>query len=338
MGSVVNAFKPVATTAGATQIKSSSSEVASDNLYDVIIIGGGPSAMTASIYCARKKLKTLMLTKDLGGQAAWSSDVENYLGFSMISGADLTKHFQDHVQEFSDEITLKFVTKGVTSVQKVGNEFCVKTGDGAENMGRAVICASGRQPRKLGIEGEDKFLNKGITYCAWCDGPLFRDKSVAIIGGGNSALDAGLSMQKIARNITIINVGTELNGDEVMIEKIIGASNIRVLNNSRVLAIAGERQVQSLTVRNMTSGLDSTLPVEGVLIEIGSTPSTDYLEGVVELNSDGEIIIDKNNMTSVPGIFASGDVTDILEKQIIISAGEGAKASIACAKWLATKP
>jgi alkyl hydroperoxide reductase subunit F len=338
MGGVTNTLKPVTTAAGMTQAKTSYSKVASGNLYDVAIIGGGPAGMTAAIYCARKKLKTLMLTKDLGGQAAWSSDVENYLGFSMVSGADLTKHFQDHVQEFSDDITLKFVTQGVVSLEKIGGEFQIKTGDGAENMARAIIVSSGKQPKKLGIDGEDEFLNKGVTYCAWCDGPLFRGKSVAIIGGGNAALDAALSVQKLAKEITLVNIGEELTGDEVMIEKAIAAANIRVLNNTQALAISGDKLVRQLSLRDSGTGLDKELPVDGVFIEIGSVPATDFLQGVVELNPDGEIIIDNQNMTSQAGIFAAGDATDVLEKQIIVAAGEGAKAAIQCSKWLSAQP
>lgn len=338
MSGVTASLDSAVVATGLPKVQSMAGSTASGNLYDVVIIGGGPAAMTAAIYCARKKLKTLMLTKDLGGQAAWSSDVENYLGFSMVSGADLTKHFQDHVQEFSDEITLKFVTQGVVSVEKNGGEFRVKTGDGAENMARAVICASGKQPKKLGIDGEAEFLNKGVTYCAWCDGPLFRGKSVAIIGGGNSALDAALSVQKLAKNVMIINATEGLTGDEVMIEKIVAAPSIRVLNNAQVLAISGDSVVRQISLRNSDTGLDKDLAVDGVFIEIGSVPATDFLSGVVELNHDGEIIIDKKNMTSQPGIFAAGDATDVYEKQIIIAAGEGAKAAIQCSKWLSTQP
>lgn len=338
MSGVASSLGSAVVATGLPQTKSSHGTVASGNLYDVAIVGGGPAGMTAAIYCARKKLKTLMLTKDLGGQAAWSSDVENYLGFSMVSGADLTKHFQDHVQEFSDDITLKFVTQGVVSLEKVGGGFRVKTGDGAENTARAIICTSGKQPKKLGIDGEDEFLNKGVTYCAWCDGPLFRGKSVAIIGGGNAALDAALSVQKLAKSITLVNIAEELTGDEVMIEKIIAAANIRVLNNTQALAISGDKLVRQLSLRDAGSGLDKELSVDGVFIEIGSVPATDFLKGVVELNSDGEIIIDKQNMTSQAGVFAAGDATDVLEKQIIVAAGEGAKAAIQCSKWLSAQP
>ncbi len=336
MGGIATSSDAVAT--NLAQTHSPSSDWSSGSLYDVAIVGGGPAGMTAAIYCARKKLKVIMLTKDLGGQAAWSSDIENYLGFSMVTGADLTKHFQDHVQEFSDEITLKFVTQGVTNIEKAVGSFSLKLGDGSECSSRSVILAPGKIPRKLGIAGEDEFLNKGVTYCAWCDGPLFRGKSVAIIGGGNSALDAAISVQKLAREITIINITPELSADEVMIEKAIAAPNIRVLNNTQVLTISGDKVVRQISLRDSVSGLDKELAVEGVFIEIGSIPATGSVKGLVDLNEEGEIIIDRKNMTSQPGIFAAGDATNVEEKQIIIAAGEGAKAAITCSKWLSAQP
>lgn len=306
--------------------------------FDVVIVGGGPAGMTAAIYAARKKLKILMLTKDLGGQAAWSSDIENYLGFTMISGTELTKHFEDHLEKFSEDITMKLLNEGVRSVAKGPTGFKVTLPDGTSAVARSVIIASGKQPKLLGIDGESEFMHKGVTYCAWCDGPLYKGKSVAIIGGGNSALDAALSMQKLAKEIFIVNNSDELTGDEVMIEKVLAATTIRVLNHMQSLTITGDKVVRGLTVRDSETGLDKELAVDGVFVEIGSIPSTDYLKGVVELNAAGEVIIDANNMSSVPGIFAAGDVTQVPEKQIIIAAGEGSKAAISCAKWLAKQP
>lgn len=306
--------------------------------HDVIIIGGGPAGMTAAIYCARKKLKVLLLSKDLGGQAAWSSDVENYLGFSMISGTDLVKHFQDHMQEFADDITLKLMNDNVRMVASENGGFAVTLADGTVDHGRAVIIASGKVPKKLGIDGEAEFLNRGVTYCAWCDGPLFKGKSVAIIGGGNSALDAALSVQKLAKEIIIVNNTDELSGEEVMIEKVMAAPNIRVMNHAQALNITGDKLLHGVTIRDSETGLDKELAVEGVFVEIGSIPSTDFLKGVVNLNESGEVIIDKHNMTSTPGIFAAGDVTEVIEKQIIIAAGEGSKAAIQVAQWLSRQP
>lgn len=302
-------------------------------MYDLIIIGGGPAGMTAGIYAARKKLKTLLLTQDIGGQAAWSSDVENYLGFSMITGAHLVEKFEQHVEQFSDVLELRLVTKGVTGVTHHSSYFSVKASNKTEHA-RAVIIAGGKIPRPLGVEGEKAFLNRGVTYCAWCDGPLFAGKDVVVIGGGNSALDAVLNIERSVKSIVIINNSSELTGDEVMIEKVTDHPHIRVMNNTEVIKINGDKFVQSVTLKQ-----DKKEPVdlstEGVFIEIGSLPATDYLKHIVKLNELGEIKIDKNNMTSTPGLFAAGDITDVAEKQIVVAAGEGAKAAIMAAKYLA---
>ncbi len=304
-------------------------------MYDLIIIGGGPAGMTAGIYAARKKLKTLILTRDIGGQAAWSSDVENYLGFTMITGAHLVEKFEHHVEKFKDVLELRLTTKGVRSVKKNKNYFSVTTGDGHSEHARAVIIAGGKLPRPLGVPGEQEFLNRGVTYCAWCDGPLFADKDVAIIGGGNSALDAALNIGRSVKSIVIINITPELTGDPIMIEKVTASPHIRILNNTEVVKINGEKFVSSITIQTHSNKSSTDIPLQGVFIEAGSLPATDYLKDLVKLNKAGEIIINKDNQTSVAGLFAAGDITDINEKQIITAAGEGAKAAIEAARYIA---
>ncbi len=304
--------------------------------YDLIIIGGGPAGMTAGIYAARKKLKTLILTRSIGGQAALSSDIENYTGFAMVSGADLTGKFEQHLEEFKDDVELR-LTGGVESIEKVDLGFEVRLDGGEREVARAVIIASGRVPRQLGVEGEEKFLNRGVTYCAWCDGPLFAGRDVAIIGGGNSAVDAALSAAKIAKQIYVINIDTELTAEKLMVDKAKQAHNIRIINQAELKKIEGAKFVNSITILDNTAGIEKDLPVTGVFIEVGSVAATDYLRGLVKCNQDGEILIDKNNMTNIAGIFAAGDVTEVIEKQIIVAAGEGAKAAIAASRWLAKK-
>ena len=304
-------------------------------VYDLIIIGAGPAGMTAGVYAARKKLKTLILSQDIGGQAAWSSDVENYLGFTMITGADLVEKFENHVEQFKDVLELRLVTKGVSEIKKEKTYFSVQIKDGNIEHARAVIIAGGKIPRPLGVAGEKEFLNRGVTYCAWCDGPLFAGKDVAIVGGGNSALDAALNIERTVKSIVIINVTPELTGDPVMIDKITASPHVRVINNSEVLSINGDKFVSSITVQNHKEKTPSNIDVAGVFIEVGSLPATSYLKSLVKLNKASEIIIDKYNMTSREGIFAAGDITDIPEKQIITAAGEGAKAAICAAQYIA---
>ncbi len=304
-------------------------------LYDIIIIGAGPAGMTAGVYAARKKLKTLIISKDIGGQASWSSDIENYLGFSMITGPDLVKKFEDHLDEFKEDLELRISISGIKDIKKKGKNFVITTGDGKSETAKAIIIAGGKVPRMLGITGEKEFLNRGVAYCAYCDGPLFKGKDVAIIGGGNSALDSVLNLCKLVKQIYIINITKELNGDKVMIDKVMGLPHVRVMNNTEAVAIEGEKTVSSIRIKSRDGGLQKDLPVSGVFIEVGSLPATDYLKGLVKLNKHSEIIIDEYNMTSVAGIFAAGDITTVIEKQIITAAGEGAKAAIQASQYLA---
>ncbi len=304
-------------------------------MLDLIIIGGGPAGMTAGVYAARKKLKTLMLTKDIGGQAAWSSDVENYPGFTMIKGVELAEKFEHHLEHFSDVLELRLVNSGVNHIEKVNKYFTVTTGDKKVENARSVIIAGGKLPRPLGVAGEKEFLNRGVTYCAWCDGPLFAGKDVVIVGGGNSALDAALNIEKSVKSIIMINITKELTGDATMIDKIKSAPHVRILNNTEVVEIVGEKFVTGIKIREAGKKDIHTLDTNGVFIEAGSLPATDYLKGFIKLNRGGEIIINSENMTSVEGTFAAGDITDIPEKQIVVAAGEGAKAAICAAKYIA---
>ncbi len=304
-------------------------------VYDLIIIGAGPAGMTAGVYAARKKLKTLIISKDIGGQAAWSSDIENYLGFSVITGPDLVKKFEDHLEEFKEDLELRVSISGIKKITKKAKNFETTTGDGKSERAKAILIAGGRVPRGLGVPGEKEFINRGVAYCAWCDGPLFKGKDVAIIGGGNSALDAALNISKLVNQLYIVNIMPELSGDKIMIDKVMGLPHIRVLNSTEVARIEGQKFVESIRIKTRDGGLQKDLPVSGVFIEIGSLPATGYLKGLVKLNKSGEIIIDEYNATSQKGIFAAGDITTVIEKQIITAAGEGAKAAIQASQYLA---
>lgn len=306
-------------------------------IYDLIIVGAGPAGMTAGVYAARKKLKTLIISKDIGGQASWSSDIENYLGFSMITGPELVKKFEEHLEEFKEDVELRVSISGINKVSKKGKNFLVETGDGKKEEAKAIIIAGGKVPRELGVKGEKEFLNRGVTYCAWCDGPLFKGKDVAIIGGGNSALDAALNVSKLVKQIFIVNITNELTGDPVMIDKVMDLHHIRIMNKTEIVEIEGDKLVDTLRIKSRDGGLEKDLHVSGVFIEVGSLPATDYLKGFVKLNKNGEIIIDELNSTSVPGVFAAGDITEVVEKQIITAAGEGAKAAIQASVYLAKK-
>ncbi len=297
-------------------------------MYDLIIIGGGPAGITAAVYAARKKMDFLMVTRDIGGQAAWSGDVENYTGYQFITGPELAGKFEEHLRRYG--IALKENEPVVSVNRKDKFTHLVRTGK-EEYSCRSVIIASGKKSRELGVPGEKEFKNKGVTYCATCDGPLFAGKDVAVIGGGNSALDAALQMMRIAGKVYLVNNAPDLTGDAVMRQKVLSSPVVSVLNNSRVLSIEGDRFVSGMSIDR--DGAKERLSVQGVFIEIGLIPNSDFAEEIIT-NDFGEIKVDFRNQTNIPGVFAAGDVTTVPEKQIIIAAGEGAKACLSAFRYI----
>jgi len=299
------------------------------DIYDLIIVGAGPAGITAAIYAARKKLKTLVVSKDIGGQTALSGAVENYTGYQYITGFELARKFEEHVKEFDLDFHER---EEVTRIQKVDDTFRVSTDQGAYE-GKAVIIASGAKPKELRIPGEKEFKNRGVTYCATCDAPLFAGRDVAVIGGGNSAMDATLQLLSIARKIYLITINSELEGDRIMKEKVLQAKNVEVWTNTKTVEILGDSMVTAMRVVRRD---EARLNVQGVFIEIGYTPNCEFID-IVEKNKLNEIKVDARCETNVLGIFAAGDVTDVPEKQIIIAAGEGSKAALSAFSYLSKK-
>lgn len=296
-------------------------------MYDLIIIGAGPAGITAAIYAIRKRINILVISMDIGGQAAWSGEIENYTGYQVVSGPELTSKFEEHMRKYG--IPLK-ENESVVEIKKVDDKILVKTDKGVYESKTAII-ASGKRSRELNVPGEKEYKNKGLTYCATCDGPLFSDKDVAVIGGGNSALDATLQLIKIARHVYLINIVGHLTGDPVMMEKVEEAKNVSIMNNTRVLSINGDKMVSSIKVEK--DHKPEELKVEGIFVEIGLIPNS-YFVPEVDKNALGEIKVDSYNRTNIPGIFAAGDVTDVPEKQIIIAAGEGSKSALGVFRYL----
>lgn len=296
-------------------------------MYDLIIIGAGPAGITAAVYAARKKMSFLVITQDIGGQAAWSGDIENYTGYQFVTGPELVSKFEEHMRKY--RIDTKEL-EPVINVERSDGNIKVRTNKG-QYEAKTVIIASGKVSKELGVPGEKEFKNKGLTYCATCDGPLFAGKDVAVIGGGNSALDAALQLIKIARKVYIINNTPRLGGDQVMREKIESSDVVTILNDARVTAITGDKMVSGITVRR--NGKNESLAVEGIFVEIGLIPTSGFAKDV-EKNAHEEIKINGRNETNIPGIFAAGDVTDVPEKQIIIAAGEGSKAALSAFKYI----
>lgn len=296
-------------------------------MFDLIIVGAGPAGITASVYAARKRMKPLVITKDVGGQAALSGDIENYTGYQFITGPELAAKFEEHMRKYSVELK---ENEEVAEIKKKDNAVWVRT-DKSTYEAKTAIIASGKRSRELGVPGEKEFKNRGLTYCATCDGPLFSEKDVAVIGGGNSALDATLQLIKIANHIYLINITSHLTGDSIMQEKINESKKVSVLNNAQVAAILGDRMVSAVKIKR--EDREEMLAVQGVFVEIGLISNSGFAKDL-EKNELGEIKVNSYNQTNIPGIFAAGDVTDVPEKQIIVAAGEGAKATLGAFRYL----
>ncbi len=306
-------------------------------IFDTIIIGAGPAGITAAIYAVRRNLSVLCLTKDIGGQAALSGDIENYPGFSLITGENLAKQFRQELVNF--ESNGLWVKEGSEVVDLAGADpdFIVTCSDGGKYHGKTIIIASGRIPKMLNIPGEKEFFGKGVATCTTCDAPFYKDKDVAVVGGGNSALDAAFVLQKVARSVTIINNTDSLRGDEILLKNVTKSPKVKILNSHEALEILGDQAVGGIKIKNKLSGEEQVLPVSGVFIEIGWTPSTSF-DKLTNRNDSGEIEVDEYGATSVPGIYAAGDVNDQWGEQIVIAAGEGSKTALRVAEHLSKVP
>lgn len=299
-------------------------------MLDILIIGAGPAGQTAALYLARKKMKIAVISNDTAGQTAKAALVENYLGYEKISGMELTEKFTAHLTSTGVQIS----QTEVKSVSKIEGGFEVVT-KGEKMTSKAIIIAAGKTPRKLGVPGEEEFAGKGVSYCATCDGPLFKDKNVAVIGGGNSALDSACEMEKYAKKVYIVNVNAEIQGDAILKERFEKSDKGEIINNATTKEIFGEQFVKGLKYTD-DKGETKEIACDGVFIEIGWTPSTGFLGELVKLNQLKEIEVDKNGATSLEGIYAAGDVTDTPFKQIIIAAGNGATAALSAWKYVIT--
>lgn len=296
-------------------------------MYDLIIVGAGPAGITASVYAARKRMDFLVISKDIGGQATLSSDIENYTGYQFITGAELVQKFKEHLDQFKVKVK---EGETVVLVQKE-DDFVKIITDKEKYRSKTVIVASGRMPRKLKVEGEEKFKNRGVTYCATCDAPLFAGMDVAVIGGGNAGLDATLQLIKIAQKIYLIELLPQLQADPVMVDKAKISGKVKIFTKTKVEKIYGDDFVKGIKISRQ--GRIEDLAVGGIFVEIGSVPCSDFIKDVRK-NGAQEILINCKCETSVSGIFAAGDVTTVPAKQIIVACGEGAKATLSAFEYL----
>ncbi|MCH7883439.1 FAD-dependent oxidoreductase [Patescibacteria group bacterium] len=311
-------------------------------LYDIIIIGGGPAGSASAVYAARKKLKTLLITESFGGQSIVSADIQNWIGDKHISGFDLAKKFEEHVRAYPDVVDIKMPEKAVKirSVKCQEPErvcdFEVETDKGNTYTGKTLIMVAGARRRKLNIPGEKELEGKGVAYCSTCDAPVFADKKVAVVGGGNAGLEAVQDLFPYASEIYLLEYSEALKGDPVTQEAIKKNPKLKqIIFNAQTLEVLGDKMVTGLKYKDRKTNEDKELALDGVFVEIGSIPNSEMVKDLVELDKYGQILIDsKHASTSHTGIYAAGDITDDPYKQNNISAGDAVKAALAAYGYL----
>lgn len=305
-------------------LTSNAHTLSQDKLYDTIIIGGGPAGLSAAIYAARKGLLVGLIGEKLGGQVLDTSSVENYIGFELVSGEALANAFEKHVKSLKVDILTNAKVKNIENKEN----FEINTDNYSQYKSKTILIATGSKSRKLNVLGEDDFYGKGVSYCAICDGPLFADKTVTIIGGGNSAVEAAIDLSKIASKVNLVH-RSAFRADQILIDKLKTIDNIEIHLETQIKEIKGKQVVEEIVVTGKTEDIIKT---DGVLVEIGYVANSQFVD--VTKNKLGEIIIDHNHHTNVKGIFAAGDVTTERFKQIIVAASEGAKAALSLNEYI----
>jgi thioredoxin reductase (NADPH) len=299
----------------------------------LIIIGSGPAGLTAALYAARANLNPLVIIgNQFGGQIAITSEVENFPGFDSILGPDLTDKLKAQAEKFGARLEYDEVTEVKF---EAGHPLVVKT-YGEEYEAQAVIIATGASARRLGIPGETEFIGKGVSYCATCDGFFFKDKEVLVVGGGDSALQEGLFLTKFANRVRIVHRRHELRAGEALKARVASNAKMQLVFDTVLEAVEGERKVQGVLARNVTTGQTEHWPVDGVFVFVGHFPNTQLFKGQLTMDEQNFLVVDKYMQTSVPGVFAAGEVMDPIYKQAVASAGQGCQAAISAERYLET--
>jgi alkyl hydroperoxide reductase subunit F len=303
-----------------------------NDIYDVVIIGGGPAGMNAALYSKRKGNKVGIIAGQLGGQIMNTSVVENYLGYETLTGVGMVDKFKEHIRALEVPVMEYVMVDSITSEK---NLHTLKLTDGNEVRTKTVILATGSQSRKLNVPGEEEFAGRGVAYCAICDAPLYKGKDVMISGGGNAAVEAAIDLSKVANHVTIVH-RSQFRADKVLLDQMATKDNITIYLEHQIKEIAGEDFVTHILALNKNTNEMVSLEGDGIFIEIGHIPNTDTFKDVVALNDHGEVIIDEKGRTNVPGIFAAGDMTTVPYKQIIIATAQGATAALSANEYLNT--
>jgi len=300
------------------------------DMVDVLVIGAGPAGLNAALYAARKELSVKVVTTDMGGQMLLTNEIENYLGFPSISGFELADKMEAHVKQYPVE----FVYAGVKSlVKEADGTFTAHLDDGSELHGKTCIVTAGKHSRTLDIPGEKEYTGRGVSYCATCDAPFYRKKTVAVVGGGDSAVQAAIELAKLCPTVYLL-VRSRIRAQEILVKRMKELDHVKVYVGYTPEVVKGEKKVNALIIKNKADGSMEELTVDGVFVEAGGIPNNSYLPSDVKVNSLGEIMTNKEGETNVDGLFAAGDVTDCRNKQVIIAAGEGAAAALAAHEYL----
>lgn len=303
--------------------------------FEVLVIGGGPAGSAAAIYAARKGISTGIAADRFGGQVADTMGIENLISVPYTEGPKLVAAMEQHVKEYNVDIMNMQHAEKLIPATKRGMPHEIRLANGASLKARTVVLSTGARWRPLGVPGEDEYRNKGVAYCPHCDGPLFKGKHVAVIGGGNSGVEAAIDLAGIVGHVTLIEFGGELRADDVLQKKLRSMNNVDIITSGQTTDIVGENgKVNGLNYTDRNTGESHHVTLEGVFIQIGLVPNTEWLKGDIELSQHGEIMINDRNETSIPGVFAAGDATTVPFKQIVISMGEGSKAALSAFDFL----
>jgi len=307
--------------------------------YDVLIVGGGPAGAAAAIYAARKGIRTGIASERFGGQVLDTLAIENFVSVKETEGPKFAAALEQHVRAYDVEIMNAQRAEKLLPAAEPGGLVEVQLANGAVLKSRTVILSTGARWRNVNVPGEAEYRNKGVAYCPHCDGPLFKGKRVAVIGGGNSGVEAAIDLAGIVEHVTLVEFADQLKADAVLVAKLKSLSNVTVHVNAQTTEITGDGQkVDGLRFKDRVSGQEQLVPLAGVFVQIGLVPNTEWLKGTVELSRFGEIVVDAKGQTSVPGVFAAGDATTVPFKQIIIATGDGAKAALGAFDYLIRTP
>ncbi|MBB6449156.1 alkyl hydroperoxide reductase subunit F [Geomicrobium halophilum] len=310
------------------------SELSNKDPFDVLVVGGGPSGASSAIYAARKGIRTGIVAERFGGQVLDTLNIENFISVKKTEGPKFAAGLEEHVKDYDIDV---MNLQRVIDLRKK-DLFEVELENGAVLQSKTVIVSTGARWRNIGVPGEEAFKNKGVAYCPHCDGPIFEGKDVAVIGGGNSGIEAAIDLAGIVKHVTVLEFSSELKADDVLQDRIHSLPNVDVITNAQTTEITGTDNVDGLTYIDRNTGEEKDIALQGVFVQIGLLPNTDFLDDSVELNHMGEVVIDKHGATNVPGLFAAGDCTDVPYNQIIISMGEGANASLSAFDHLIRNP